>query len=347
VLLRDAHALAEEAVAMLERRLAERESSGGGSSSSSKEAADALQMTRKGLADALRSLTQVHMFTKEWKQAEATIRRSIALLQQQGGGEDGAETLRSPAAVTARMWLSQILLGQDRPADACDVCRELAATHRGTPEEAYFLRYLGEVLCDAEKYAEAEESLQHSLALYRARTPAEEEQQGEEPGRERWSAVNDLATLYEATGRLDAAAKMLADMRLHMQCTAPETSSRFLRTLQCGIKTIDDGRQHVLFINVLVRERHSRKVPMGSFLVFCFSAPGTPDEVTPSGIVKEVTEDTKTVAVASPGFPGNGRDRSVRTIAVRVYAADHTTLLSTHIQLVRPEVDVASRLVLD
>jgi tetratricopeptide (TPR) repeat protein len=315
-LVGDAKVLASEAVAMLEKAYGPTPRDGA---------------QKKALADALRSLTQVQMFAKEWCEAEVSIRRSIELLLRSTFQTD-------PAVVAARMWLSQIMLGQEKYAEACAVCRELADTHRGTGEEAYFLRYLGEILLDCDAWDEAEAALLRSLWLYHRITAGEDDQ---EKVRDRWTVVNDLVALYQATGRDALADQLITEMRESMRCPAPETTSRFLRTLQVAVRPCGDdaaaaagrGRPrpdapHSFLINVLVRERHSKKVPLGSYLVFCFQPPGSAQAI-PMGLEKLVEQDTKTVAVASPSFTDIKRG-TVYLIVVKVLAHDHETVLSVH-----------------
>ncbi|KAH3761077.1 hypothetical protein Pelo_7083 [Pelomyxa schiedti] len=247
---------------------------------------------KRTLAEALKSLTQVFMFQKEWVSADATIKRTIALLE--------ASTYRmDPILVNSRMWYSQILLGMERYEEACAVCKQLEVAHTNTLECGYFTKYYGEILLDSECYSEAEETLLRAAAMYSKSDP---------DGPHYWATMNDLAVTYLEQGKHDKAEPILRQMQQRMN-PIPDTSTKYLRTMACSLKVITnaapqsgqpvvaeviDGKVKCNFIiNILVRARKSKRLPTGSTLQFIF--PETPEKET---VVVEA--DTKSVTVVSP-----------------------------------------------
>eukprot|EP00727_Mastigamoeba_balamuthi_P006623 m51a1_g2581 hypothetical protein (517) ;mRNA; r:395494-397203 len=313
--LAESLALATEAVSVLERRSGE----------VPKEAAD-----RTELADALRSLTQVRMFQKEWPAAEAAVRRCIDLRLRCTYATDAG-------VVMARMWLSQILLGQEKYAEADEACAALAETHRGTAEEAYFLRYHGEVLVDCDDFDRAERQLLRALRLYRR----EAELSGSSGvPRDYWVTLNSLAVVYELSERSEIAEVLREEIREGLcagsATSAPETTSKHLRTLQAAIRpTADESSSSACYVlNVLVRERRSKKLPPGSVLEFCFQNPESQDhEPVAMSVEKVVAEDTRALLVSSPALNGfhTGMPYMLRVVA---RTADRASVISTHTQIV-------------
>lgn len=291
---------------------------------------------KKTLAGLLRTLTQVAMFQKQWGDAEAAVRESISLLLESTYPKD-------PEVITGRMWLSQILIGAGKPEESVGVARELLATHKGGSDEAYFARYLGEIYADCEMNGEAEKSFGDALRLCDDNLSSEafveslSQKERRELEESRWETVNCIATLYRALGRTEDADGLVNEMREKMRCDPPPfTTTRFLRTLQCSIRPCSGERgSYVYGINVLIRQRNEKKLPAGSFLVFCFENPET-GEMVPMRIEKCVEEGEKTVMMSSPDFTGMKGGKYYK-ILIKVLASDHKTLMSEHLQLVRCE----------
>eukprot|EP01105_Mastigella_eilhardi_P026465 TRINITY_DN76_c0_g1_i1.p1 TRINITY_DN76_c0_g1~~TRINITY_DN76_c0_g1_i1.p1 ORF type:complete len:499 (+),score=165.16 TRINITY_DN76_c0_g1_i1:25-1497(+) len=298
--LTEARAHAEEAITLIERVYTQ----------NPKDAKD-----RKFLADALKSETQVLMFQKEWPLAETSVRRCLSLLERATFETD------SPV-VTARMWLSQIQLGEEKYAEACATCKQLADCHAGNEEEAYFLKYYGEVLTDAESYDEADKALTAAMRLYKEAAPN---------GSDYWSTVNCLACVYAESGRASQAEALHEDMCAHM-VAQPETTTKYLRTLSATLKGVggssDKPAECTFVLNVLVRDRRSKRVPTGSRLEFVF--PQVEETLS-----KVVEADTKTVLAASPIVSSPALEPNTNyPIKVLVHSPDGQ-LLATHIQYVR------------
>lgn len=296
---------------------------------------------KKVLAGHLRTLTQVAMFQKQWSDAEASVKESLKLLLDSTYPKD-------PEVITCRMWLSQILMGMNKSEECISVGKELLEVHKGSPEESYFLRYLGEIYSDCDRVSDAEDCFNESLKVCDENLESEAYiesltlKERKELESERWEIVNSIATLYRNTNRVEESDKILSEMCEKMHCdTPPYTTTSFLRTLQCSIKpysgsSSSSGSQaYVYGINVLIRQRNEKKVPAGSFLVFSFEDPQS-GEMVPMRIEKCVEDSEKTVAMSSQDFVGMRGGRYYR-IAIKVLASDHETLLSEHVQLVKCE----------
>lgn len=298
---------------------------------------------KKVLAGYLRTLTQVEIFQKSWSDAEKNIRECLALLLESTYPKDLEVT-------TARMWLTQILVGSNRPEESIAVCKEMLQTHKGTTDEAYFVRYLGEIYADCDMNSDAEKSFGESLRLYDENIESEaymeslstKERKSLESGR--WETLNSLASLYRAMGRVEEAGKIVGEMCENMRCESPPyTTSRYLRTLECAIKPYKGDEndksgksgRYVYGINILIRQRNEKKLKDGSFLVFFFEDPKS-GEMVRMRIEKCVENGEKTVAMSSPDFEGMKGGRHYRVL-VKVLASDHETVLSEHLQLVKCE----------